>query len=292
MLGDRLTEAEAERTARVVEDLRTCPWARSALQLLDQRGGLSISAQPEMFELRVADELRRRGIAPTYEYPAGVGASTVDFFVPGAASFLLEAVSLRITDGVRAAHRHEGPFTRFELSTRNLQDPSRARESIESEIVVAQGKLGEKVWRDGKPTKFPDPSPGRYHVLVADVRGLFGGGEDMASLRSDLKVLAQGFERVDYVEGYPIKIGMGVPGPDGTRPLIGVFEEHPAHPLAAARRLRTVIHALHFVCETEYRPAEILDGGASFIVVNHNLLPRKEDFDSFCEVYPLAHSAR
>lgn len=287
VLGDHMTANEAARTSTAVSDLSGLDWARPLLRVLEERGGISEMAQPEMFEVRVADELRRTGFAPSYEYAAGVGASTVDFFVPGQPSFLLEVLSLRVSEGARAANRSNGPFTHFSLSSSNLDDPLRARESIESEVLVAQGKLGDKVWQSGKPTKFPEPVPGTYHVLVADVRGLFGGGENMASLRPDLKVLTQGFERVDYVEGHPIKIGMGVPGPDGTRAVMGIFEAHPDHPLRSAQRLRSAVHAVHFVCETAYEPREMLSGAASFVVVNRNLLQREEDFRGFSSCYPL-----
>lgn len=292
MWGDRLTPAEAERMKVVLSELGPLMWASPLVGRIEQRGGISVATQPELFEARVAHELHRMGNAPYYEYGAGVGETSVDFRIAGQPEFLIEVVSLRTSEGAQAAVHSRGPLTEFRLSTENLGVEGRERETIEKEVLLVQQKLGEKVLADGQVVKFPPAEPGRVHVLIMDVRGLFGGGEDMRSLKPELRVATYGYSGVDELGGRHIRLGMHVPASDGTmQPLRGIFEDVPGHPLRAATLLRERIHAVHFVYETSYEEGEILTGNANYIILNSNLLRTKEDDAAFREGYVLMPKA-
>ena len=198
----------------VLAELGQVAAAKRVVEVVHERGGICEQAMPEMLEARVAHELVRLNRTFAYEYAAGVGNTTVDFRVDGPAPVLLEIVSLRDSEGVKDAYRCEDPFTEFRLSSANLRDPEREMQSIEAELVVLQGKLGEKVFAAGRPIKFPEPNAGQYHVILMDVRRLFGAGEDMRSLVSELRLACYGYSDVDYVNGLPVRIGAAVP--DGT----------------------------------------------------------------------------
>lgn len=288
MWRDRITNEESQRMEVVLGELRSVPWASPLVGRIDRRGGISVATQPELFEARVAHELHRLGVEATYEYMAGVGGTSVDFHTPGHPEFLIEVVSLRTSEGVQAAVRRHGPFIEHRLSTENLRTEDYQRESIESELVLVQQKLGEKVLEKGKVVKFPATDPSRRHVLVMDVRSIMGGGEEMKYLRDDLLQVTYGHWGVDQVGGRRIRLGMSVPSADGTmQSLQGIFENVEAHPLRAAAILRERIHAIHFVCERMYNADEIAGPDASYIVPNLSLIRTKEEFARFKAQYPL-----
>lgn len=272
----------------VLDELRLLSWALPLIGRIEQRGGISVATQPELFEARVAHELHRHGATPDYEYLAGVGDTSVDFRAPGQLEFLIEVVSLRTSEGANAAVRQRGPVFKFSLSTENLRDEDHERESIEFELMLVQRKLGEKVFEGGQVVKFPPVEPSRKHVLMMDVRGIMGGGEEMQYLRQDLLQVTYGHWGVDRVGGRAIPLGMPVPGADGTmQNLHGIFENIEGHPLRAAPLLRERIHAIHFVCERSYEAGEIPGPDASYLVPNKSLIPTQAEFARFKEQYPL-----
>lgn len=58
----------------VIERLWSVSWALPLVNTIEQRGGLTFSTKPLLFEARVALALVLAGIDPVhYEFPAGVG---------------------------------------------------------------------------------------------------------------------------------------------------------------------------------------------------------------------------
>ena len=283
-------DEEASRMEVVLAELERDAAGKRVVQLVNDRGGVCQESMPELLEARVAHELVLANREFAYEYATGVGNTTVDFLVEGHAQVLLEVASLRDSEGVKSAYRSEGPFTTFHLSSDNLRDAEREMQSIEAEVVVLQRKLGEKVYASGRPIKFPEPQDGRYHVILMDVRRLFGGGEDMRSLVSELRLACFGHSDVAYVEGHRFRIGAGVPdGTGNTQHLRGIFEDG-SHPIAAVPWLRSRIHAIHFVCETRFTAGELSGEGSTpsiAVMANPFLLPTKGHRDAFREAYPL-----
>jgi hypothetical protein len=69
--------------------------------------GITIEHDDTLFELRYAHDLARADVAPVYEYPTGVGDSKVDFKLPGKVPWLVELVSIRESDAMKAATTEE-----------------------------------------------------------------------------------------------------------------------------------------------------------------------------------------
>ena len=294
MFFEYLSEQEAARMEIVLAELESEPAARHLVQLVRDRGGICQGASPELFEARVAHELMCLNTDFVYEFAAGVGITTVDFLIDGAVPVLLEVASLRDSTGVRNAYHRAGAYTSFQLTSRNLNDPHREMQSIEAELVVLQGKLGKKVFASGRPAKFPEPQNGRYNVIMMDVRRLFGGGEDMQALFSELKLACYGYSDIDYVSGRQVRIGAGVPDASGgIQRLLGVFEDVD-HPIAASGWLRSRIHAIHFVCETRYEGGELSGVGSPTsigIMTNPHLVSSRDEVRAFMQAYPLVRAS-
>ena len=81
-----------------------------------------------------------------YEHKARVGETkSIDFRIGGDPEFLIEVVSLRTSEGVKEASCDQDGWFEFLMSSYNLDDKVLEKQSEESEIIVAQGKLVEKV---------------------------------------------------------------------------------------------------------------------------------------------------
>jgi hypothetical protein len=95
-----LSEREATATQLALDVLRSVPWATQLVARVVEGGGLSTANMPFLFEARFGLALHDCGIAPEYEYAAGVGETTVDFqFGP----WLVELYSLDESDALKAA---------------------------------------------------------------------------------------------------------------------------------------------------------------------------------------------
>jgi hypothetical protein len=249
MCSDWLSEKEGKYTARVLKELQAVGWASALLRRIDERGGIITSNQPLLFEARFAYELFRRGRQVQYEYPAGVGASTIEFRIANSKEWLIELVSVRESEGMRLATKTSGNFFSIVLSSLNLKKTAREeqKQSEEAEMITAQHKIGEKVLVRGQPTKFPCPG-GAIHAILVDMRGYIGKGGD----RIDYRQIAYGpdgvppdrKELIHYWEDKPIR---------------GLFETLDKHPAKAAALLQERVHLLGFIAEKEYRENEIAD---------------------------------
>ncbi len=298
--GDRLTCEEKERMEVVLADLENVPQACPLINSINRGGGIQLETQPELFEARIAQELHSQGIQFDYEYKTGVGETSVDFRIGGEGDpeFLIEVVSLRTSKGVKEATYDQYPWFGLWMSSENLACEELKRQSEEAEIMTAQRKLGEKVYifKEGRIVKFPEPQPKRFHIIVADVRGLTAPapagavGIGIGDLRQagDLSAITYGYWRVDWVDGHPVRLPVFVPQvstnpPERSRQfrrLRGVFEEGADNP-----HIRERIHAIHFVCEKSFTPGEIITS-ASHVIGNPHLVS-EECWAALANAYPL-----
>src|SRR2546425_480515 len=166
MWTDEISLAEVKFTERAMRELETVPWAKPLIRRVGIGGGLVARNMPLLFEVRFAFELYRRGATADYEYSAGAGNSSVDFRVHGSAEWLIEMVSVRPSDAVKRATRQTGLIYETLLRT---EAPGKGQ-SEEAEMITAQQKIGEKVFKDGVPIKFSIPK-GAVHAIVTDMRG-------------------------------------------------------------------------------------------------------------------------
>lgn len=123
---------------------------------------------PLLLEIRIACAFQRNSIRPQYEFSAGSGTKSVDFHVHGFPEWLIEVVSLTESDAVKDATEDDGLFTSVVLSSLS-DDP---RHSEEGEILRAMEHIADKA------EKFPEPSPGIFHVILTDNRGYAIGMAD------------------------------------------------------------------------------------------------------------------
>lgn len=247
MWSDSLGEKECEYTTRILEELKAVAWATPLLQRIDERGGVTSDNMPLLFEARFAYELFRRRLKVQYEYPAGVGASTVEFRIEDEKEWLIELVSIRESDGLRKATKKDGDFFHRVLSSLNLKKATRdeQKQSEEAEMITAQHKIGEKVFAGGEPTKFPCPG-GAIHAILVDMRGYIGEGGDWI----DYRQIAYGPDGVPADRKELIHCWEG-------KPIRGLFEKLQNHPAKAAPLLQARIHLLGFISEKDYVEEEV-----------------------------------
>ncbi len=132
-----------------------------------------------MFEVRFARELYRANVSAQYEFAAGEGRSTVEFRVDTDPVWLIELVSVRTSNAARRATREVAPLLYEELLVATEEDPGRG---AEGEMITAQQKIDEKVFSEGRPTKFP-PLDGSFRLILVDIRGYLDEGEDHRDYR-------------------------------------------------------------------------------------------------------------
>jgi hypothetical protein len=121
------------------------------LRKLEQQGGILQANIPLLFELRFAYELHRRKGLAEYEFPTGVGSSTVDFRMPTVANWLVELVSIRESDAALGATHDSGLFFGLVLTSTGATD---SKETEAGEMLLVQQKIAEKAYKNG-PVKFP-----------------------------------------------------------------------------------------------------------------------------------------
>lgn len=178
MWSDRLTPKEAQRTERAIAELSAVPWARSLLARLNDAGGIRSENMPLMFEVRFAQELHREGMTAEYEFAAGVGDSTIEFRLPTTPPWLIELLSVRTSDAAKRAIRKVGMIYE-QLLGPIPEDPAR---SEGGEMITAEQKIGEKVFANGRPTKFP-ALDGSLRLILTDIRGYLDEGGDVLDYR-------------------------------------------------------------------------------------------------------------
>jgi hypothetical protein len=273
MLTDILTAKEARYTEKVLKELGSVNWAKGLINRVNQGGGLISENMPLLFEARFAYELYKKGVQFEYEYSAGVGESTVEFRVLSPKEWLIELVSVRRSEGAKRATKRIGPVYEFSLST-NSSDP---HQSEEAEMITAEQKIGEKVFADGKPTKFP-PIKEAYHIIVTDMRGYLDQGGDIY----DYRQMAYGPSEIPKDKAMFIHFWESKPGKK--EPIKGLFEE--SNPLQSSKYIQQRIHFLGFVREKDYVEGEITRN--AYYLNNPRLFDDREEIKRAYQTYPLA----
>jgi len=273
MLSDRLTLKEARRTERAIAALSAVVWAAPLLTRLNNAGGIKSENMPLMFEVRFAHELHHAGITAEYEYSAGVGNSTVEFRLHTTPTWLIELVSVRTSDAAKCAIQKVGMFYDQHFSP----TPGEPGRSTGGEMITAEQKIGEKVFADGTPTKFP-PLDGSFRMILTDIRGYLDQGGDT----TDYRQMAYGAAGVPRECAWKVQYWATKPG--YLRPIHGLFEE--GNPLKAARYVQERIHFLGFVREHDFFEGEIKQIG--YYLANWHLFNDQEKAARAFESYPLA----
>jgi len=275
MWSDRLTSKEAHRTERAIAELSAVPWARPILARLEDAGGIKSENMPLMFEVRFAQELHRAGVTAEYEYPAGVGDSTIELRLHTTPTWLIELVSVRTSDAAKRAVRKVGMIYE-QLLAHTPEDPGR---SEGGEMITAEQKIGEKAFADGRPTKFP-PLDGSLRLILTDIRGYLDEGGDAL----DYREIAYG------AHGVPPGLSRAIHYWEiGGRlnPIKGLFETD--NPLRAARYVQERIHFLGFVREHDFFDGEIKQVGC--YLANWHLFTKQEEAARAFETYPIGQRA-
>lgn len=213
-------------------------------------GGISQETKPLLFELRFAAELHRLGLSAHYEYKTGINGSTVDFRIDDGFSWLIELVSIQTSDAVKCATKQTGPIWETNLSS-NAED---IKQSVEGETILVQQKIGEKVYSNDIPIKFPPISNNVFSLILVDMRGYLSGVSNGGDANS-YRVIAYGISGLERENEW-----MALYWKDRNGKLVpvkGLFDEN--NPLRAAKTLQERIHFLGFVSEKEYRQGKLLD---------------------------------
>jgi len=258
MWGEILTTSEVDYCRSVRDELSSVSWVAPLLARLEHEPW-NYQTKPLLFELRVAAELHRAGLTAHYEYPTGIGSSSVDFqFEYKGREWLVEVVSILVSDAVKAASWESGMMFGTDLSS-DAVDP---RQSPGAELIVAQQKIGEKVWDGETWVKFPAPTSSRYHVILADMRGMAITGGD----RGDYAQLAYGPQALSSLD---VPIALRFNG----ELVRGVFEPM-NNRLRSAAAIRQRIHFLGFCNDEIYEPGSMQC--ASSYLPNPHLLGHEE----------------
>jgi len=269
--SDVLTTKEAEYTQRAIDVLKPVAWATPLLERVASAGGLIAANMPLLFEVRFAYELHLAGAVAEYEHAKGVGASTIDFRIPGDREWLVELVSIRESAGLRDATQQFGPIYQRVLTTGS----SNPAHSEEAEMITTLGRIGEKVLADGSPTKFPIPST-VIHAILVDMRGYLGSGGDVV----DYQQMANGAAAMDPEVTWAIHYW-------DDQPIRGLFEQIPDHPLRAASVMRERIHFIGFIAEQKYQDGEIRR--RAYYMPNPHLLPTEAEQIAAYRTFALAN---
>jgi hypothetical protein len=238
---ESISAQEATLSDEAIKQLRSVAWAASLLAKLDPSKETREQDRSLLFEIRFAYALHRAGLTAEYEY-RGLENSTLDFrVITSEYEWLIEIVSLFESDAVKGATQQVGMMQKLVL----VDTPGKDNTASEAgEMIKAEEKIGEKVFSKGKPTKFPEPSSGKIHVIVTDMRGYLGIAEKVID-NDDYRQIAYGRTgvheaNVQHWQDMPIK---------------GLFEQ--GNPTKATKYVRERIHILAFVCESQYIPEEI-----------------------------------
>ena len=161
---------------------------------------------------------------------------------------MIELVSIEISDAAKCATKHIEPFSVTHLES-NAED---RKQSEEGEIILVQQKIGEKVYSNGKPIKFPPVSDNIYSLVLVDMRGyLAGTGGDI----DDYHEIASGIYGLKPEDRW--KAHFWKDGNGKSAPIKGIFDKN--NPLHASKTLQERIHFIGFADEKEYGQGELLN---------------------------------
>jgi hypothetical protein len=274
MWSDTLYTAEVAATQEALDTLASIKWAQPLLDRLKKQGGILQKNKPLLFEVRYAFLLSKAGVTAEYEYPTGVGNSTVEFRIHGTPEWFIELVSIQAREAAKRAVRQTGLIYEQSFSS----DAKDRAQSEEAEMITAEQKIVEKVFTKGHPTKFPLPTNKRLHAIVADMRGYLDGG---GGTRLDYRQMAFGAAGIPQDLSELIHYWKDEKGK--LWPIKGLFEE--SNPLVGARYIQERIHFIGFVCEQNYTPNEIRE--SSYYLCNWHLFADQKAAIAAFSDYPL-----
>jgi hypothetical protein len=264
-----LTQREAEYCQAIIAVFKK-DGILPALVAAVEASGLNTAKLPLLFELRFAKGLIDTGILPTYELPT-LNETSVDFAFArnNFPRVLAELVSINVSDAVKAATQRKVDENGIEWEQLLLRtDNEDQRFSEEGEIMLVQQKICEKVFRSGKPVKFPVPGAD-YHVIVVDMRGFLGG---MGGDNMDCIQLARGNGCVPEIARRFWK----KPGSDKPEPILGLYEDTDRP--RGAKILRERIHGILFIRDTDYVDSSIFK--KAFLAHNPHLIKDGGEWDN------------
>jgi hypothetical protein len=253
-------------------------WAQPVIKSIRDSGGIVQQNMPLLFEARIAYALYRRGVKIQYEYPTGVGSSSVDFHVvSNGHSWLIEIVKIGESAAAAAATHYDDPYIARVLRTPAAgATKAQSKQSPEGELLLVEQKITEKVMRGGKPIKFPAPT-NAFHMIIVDTRAFLNGGD-----ADDYAQIAYGPAGMKYQSNV-----LNWPNPDTGKwePIKGLF--HPENPLRGAKLIHERVHFLGFVAEKVYKDGEI---SKVMIPFSNPLFADKETADAAWNTHPLSAS--
>ena len=223
---------------KIINEVNSIDWIKPIINNIIDRGDYVMENKPLFFELRFAYELYKNGFSAFYEYQTGVNNSSVDFKIQTSINWLIELVSIRASDASKRAVRKVGEIYEQTISTNNKDKA----QSEEGEIITAEQKIGEKIFKNDKPIKFPIPKDNTYHMILSDCRGFLDDGGSY----TDYDEIAYGSLKENAYRHY-----------FNNAPIKGLFEE--SNPLRAVQYIQERIHFLGFITEKEYQIGEILN---------------------------------
>lgn len=233
--SERPDEREVLYSSECRDVLRLAPWARPLERPIDNRG--LEKADPSLrFELRVGRLLSDRSPAVQYEWPTGVGGSTVDFRVVLGKDWLIELTEVVMAYEVDQqcnwhATSDPGVFRRA-VHLGSGRDHEHRHLTPEGDSMRLRDKIVEKA------RKFPAPGE-RVHAVLVRANSFQLGAADI----DDWLQLAYGPEAVREeaqltFQGNEVA-GLFAPANDDTRTL------------------RERVHLVGFARERDFAPDEI-----------------------------------
>ena len=248
MCANYLNMKEGNYCVSLLNSLKNIPWIKPLIRRIEEAGGISKKNKPLLFELRFAADLHNIGLSADYEYKTGINDYSVDFrIIKDNYSWLVELVSIEISDAVKSATKYEGPYEETILVT------GAGKQSGEGEIVRVQRKILEKVFEKKKHIKFPTVSDNVFSLILIDMRGYLGKGEVLSD-KDDYREIAYGKAGLERKNRWMLHYQKDRKGKEV--PTIGLFEEN--NPLIGVSTLQERIHFLGFVAEKEFGPGKLL----------------------------------
>jgi hypothetical protein len=269
MFDEILSSSECDRCRELLQELGSVAWCAPLISRFSSTDRFSRTDVGFLFELRLADELHRMNLVPVYEAVLGDDPSSVDFRVAnGDYTWNIELLSIATSEAIKEATQQRDGF--FEVSLSSINDDQ--RQSTAGEMILLQQKLGEKVWRDSRPIKFPLPVPREVNVIIADVRCFSLGCHD----DWDLLQIAYGENGVRLAPFPAMQLFEG-------KPVRGLFDSSNTQRFSAAFRER--IHFVGFVAEEDYEGGEIQR--KLTLLPNLQLFSSIEEIASAVQSFPL-----
>jgi HipA-like protein len=268
-----LSQEELEFSQKAGGELKKAPWALGMLNQKPIAQALAYSPphppqneqsiKRTLFEIRFAYAIYQGGLQAEYEFKAGVGDSSVDFRVygqhkKGKPEWLIELTSLAQSAAVEEHTAVQGNWAEFssqstpgdeEKNAPEVRDIIKAQNAILSKVATVDKKGSKSPSRwEATPTKFPEITSTKHHVIIIDMRGFLTGVSDWGDYWN---ILYGSANLPDEYKRWWIN-----PRNKKSKELIrGIFD--PEYPNLRCRYLQERIHAVGFVNEKKFTDGEL-----------------------------------